>query len=154
LAPRIVNRLFEQADSATRVLLPLGAFAVLVVLGDVSDWNEGPTRAAVLALGGGALLALCRASLRPLPRSGYVWLAVVGLGVALRVTLLWPQLTSPGNHPIDVGTTTVSAVEYLERGAAIYSSPIDNQYGPGAGFSYFGGYKYGPLVPYSRCSWS
>jgi hypothetical protein len=135
------------AHNLLRVLVPLAAFAALVALIDVSDWNEGVTRAAALAVVGGALALLAKNPLPPLPRHAAGWLAVATVAVVLHFVSLLPLLRNPHNHPNDIGTTTQAAVRALQHGQSVYRSPIDDQYSPGQGLHYFGGYKYGPIVP-------
>jgi hypothetical protein len=142
-----VTRLTELAQSCVRTLVPWGMFVALIALIDLADWNEGPTRAAALAVVGGAIAVLARTPLPALPRRAYASLLVPIVAVILHVALALPQLTSPRNRPNDIGTTTQAAVLALQHGQSIYRARIDDQYGPGGGFHYFGGYKYGPIVP-------
>lgn len=139
--------LAEHAANANRALLPVAALGALVALIDVSDWNEGVTRAAALALGGCAIAALWRTPLPPLPRRSRRWLAVAAVAVILQLAHAWPQLTNPRNRPNDIGTTTQAAIHALQHRQSIYRARIDDQYGPGEGFHHFAGYKYGPVVP-------
>jgi hypothetical protein len=141
------DRLHELAREAVRVLLPLAAFALLLELIDTADWNRGQTRAAGFALAGCAVFVLRGAQFPALPARAWPYFALASAAVVVHVVLMWPMIANPQNTPIDVGRTTQSAVVVLAQHASIYSSPVDNQYGPGEGLSFFGGYKYGPVVP-------
>ncbi len=132
-----------------RELLPLAAFLALAALVDLADWNEGPTRAAGLALAAGGLAWLWRtAPLLPVAARGW-------LGAALALALLRAaaSLTTPERgaaSPNDIGWTTARAVEARAAGRSPYASLVDPQrdlprHEPG--FGWFMGYKYGPVVP-------
>ena len=146
-APTQTSRTAELAANANRALLPIAALGALVALIDVSDWNEGVTRAAALALGGCAIAELWRTPLAPLPGRARRWLAVAVVATILQLAQAWPQMTNPRNHPNDIGTTTQAAIHALQHRQSIYRARIDDQYGPGEGFHHFAGYKYGPVVP-------
>lgn len=132
-----------------RELLPVAAFLALVALVDLADWNEGPTRAAGLALAAGGLAWLWRAS-PLLPPAARGW-----LGAALALALLRgaASFTAPersGASPNDIGWTTVRAIEVRAGGRSPYASLVDPQRDlprQEPGFGWFMGYKYGPVVP-------
>ena len=131
-----------------RELLPLAAFLALVALVDLADWNEGPTRAAGLALAAAGLAWLWQtAPVRPVAARRW-------LGAALAMALLRAavSLTAPerSGSPNDIGWTTVRAVEVRAAGRSPYASLVDPQRDlprREPGFGWFVGYKYGPVVP-------
>jgi hypothetical protein len=133
---------------AARALLPLAGFLVLAALLDLADWNEGPTRAAGLALFAAAL-ALAWRRAPPAFAGPAAPLAAALAAALLRLAVEAPPLVRHG-RPNDIGATTAAAVAARAQGRSPYATLVDPQRDlprTGAGLDWFMGYKYGPLVP-------
>ncbi len=133
-----------------RVVLPLVGFWVATALVGLADYENGLERAVALGVGAVALAVLPSVS----------WPSRRAMGVALCVLALClggyrvhQALDAVDEHrvpTIDIGTTTIAAVELLEQGQSPYTARIDafgDQVRPGGvGLDHFAGYKYGPVM--------
>jgi hypothetical protein len=135
---------------ALGVLLPLVTFSLGFFALAWADWDRGVQRALML----GGLLALLAAfrerESRPLPGLWSALAAALGLLCAWRLVQAGAVVLDARMPTVDIGQTTIQAVELWARGLSPYQLFIDRlgarENPGGTGFHFYGGFKYGPMM--------
>ena len=129
------------------------AFALFLdtvgLAGFAQAWEQ-----AVLLIAGCMGIALMKPFRAPGTRSTGVILVLIGVALVLLRTVQMINAVGEERQPsIDIGTTTIAAVDAYAEGRNPYTEPLDpvgQLVDPeGQGLRYFGGYKYGPLMTVS-----
>lgn len=145
-APRAVTA----GRFALLLVLPLLGFWAATALVGLADYENGLERSlTLLVAGAGAVL---------LPYAHVPWRRLLAGALVLVLLCLvgyrWHQAGSASEQArvptIDIGTTTIAAVELIRAGRDPYVERIDalgDAFSPnGTGLRHFGGYKYGPVM--------
>lgn len=140
-------------DLAISVVFPLFAFWGWTLAVDLADWTFGAQRAALCVLGvaGAAMIARAGPSLPKGAAAALALAAAILAGVHLAHTV---GAVRAGRPPtIDIGQTTIRAVDLARDGQNPYTARIDTfgaRVDPnGTGFRFFHGFKYGPAMRYA-----
>lgn len=152
---RLIRTLAQSArDVVLLAVYPVAAFWVYTVVLDLSDPGFALERAVAVAVGVmGVVLLPVRAA--PLSRPVAVALIVIAAAFFLLRGTQAGYATAGDRAPtIDIGQTTIRAVELEQQGHDPYTTDIDvfgkQQVGDsGEGFRFFGGYKYGPVMTWA-----
>ena len=137
-------------DLLLRAVLPFAGFWALLGLLGVADYDHGRERAIGLLVAALGVVVLPRV---PVPPSR----AVLGVLLVAAVLLVGYRTSqgldarSGGRQPtIDIGQTTITAVQLVREGRNPYTERIDyfgDQARPGGtGFDHYAGFKYGPVM--------
>lgn len=137
-------------DLLLRVVLPLAGFWVFLALAGLADYERGRERAVALLVAAVGLVLLPQVS----PRATRVVAVVLGVVAVLLLGYRTTQALdarADGRSPtIDIGQTTIAAVQLVREGRNPYVERIDyfgDQARPGGtGFDHFAGFKYGPVM--------
>lgn len=132
-------------------LFPVLAFWTFISLVSLADWGFGVERGLGLLVAALGLMMLPRRSEGR--RSVGILLLLIALSLITLRTTQGIQAVARDERPtIDVGYTTVDAVNVLRDGENFYTTEVDptgKVLDPeGTGFSYFAGFKYGPVMAF------
>ncbi len=131
-------------------LLPCVCFWLYSVLVELTDYGHGLERFAALAVGAGLTFVLPAWSVRNRRELLIVLLVVAGALLLFRTYQAARVVADDVPPSIDVGTTTIASVDLVLDGGNPYTAFIDpNGFGfnpEGTGFTYAGGFKYGPVM--------
>lgn len=138
-------------------LLPLyvvTAFWVYTLLLGMADFGYGLERSMALLVGASGVCMLARTRAVGPRRLILITLGVLAAALIVLRGGQGAEAFSSGRFPaIDVGQTTIAAVELLRLGENPYTADIDpiaKQVNPdGSGFRYFAGFKYGPVMTWA-----
>ena len=149
-APRWLARWEAPALLLLRIVLPLVGFWAFTALVGLADYENGLERAVSLLA---ATIGLCLLAPRALPsrRIVLVTLAIAALCLTGYRAHQAQSAVEAGRSPtIDIGTTTIAAVEATAAGRSPYVERMDffgDQARPGGtGWDHFAGFKYGPVM--------
>ncbi len=140
----------EARTFALGVLLPLVGFFVGFFALAWADWGRGVERA--LMLGGVLMLVTALREREPRPLPGLVAALAVALGMLLawRLVQAGAVVLDARMPTVDIGQTTIRAVELWARGLSPYELFMDRlgarENPGGSGFAFYGGFKYGPMM--------
>ena len=131
-------------------LYPVAAFWVFTILMGLADFDHGLERSTGLLVACAGVLVIPSLSPRSLRRVAVILgVVVVGL-LALRTVQAIDTYSSGRGPSVDIGQTTIAAVEQQAAGNNPYLADIDpiaKQTNPeGTGFRYYAGFKYGPIM--------
>src|SRR4051794_6022312 len=133
-----------------RAVLPFAGFWALLALLGVADYDHGRERAIGLLVASLGVVVLPRVPVPPARAVLVVLTAAALLLVGFRVGQ-GLDAGSDGRRPtIDIGQTTITAVQLIREGKNPYTERIDyfgDQARPGGtGFDHYAGFKYGPVM--------